>query len=59
MKDYQDIHRFKMQPERKARPNTPAKIFYGILKPTTGRYAQKLKFVSSNYFAKVPKNTHI
>jgi hypothetical protein len=44
MKDYQDIHRFKMQPERKARPNAPAKIFYGILKPTTGRYAQKLKF---------------
>jgi hypothetical protein len=27
MKDYQDIHQFKMQLERKARPNAPAKIF--------------------------------
>jgi hypothetical protein len=27
MKDYQDIDRFKMQPERQARPNAPAKIF--------------------------------
>jgi hypothetical protein len=55
MKDYQDIDGFKKRAGAQSTPKRASLDFYGILKPTTGRYAQKLKFVFYNYFAIVPK----
>jgi hypothetical protein len=45
MKDNQYIYGFKKQAEAQSTPKRASQYFYGILKPTTGRYAQKLKFV--------------